>query len=100
MHSHPQVTLSYKEAGLPNIKGTFGRGSKRNFEVTMYTLEDTSGAFQITDLGTYNGLPNQGSNKNTGRKVSFDASLCSEVYGRSGTVQPLAMTVNYFIRAK
>ena len=66
----------------------------------MYTLEDTSGAFQITDLGTYNGLPYQGYNENTGRKVSFDASRSSTIYGSSTTVQPSAVTVNYFIRAR
>ena len=32
--------------------------------------------------------------------MDFKASRCSEVYGRSKTVQPSAVTINFYIRAK
>ena len=33
-------------------------------------------------------------------KIIFDASRCSSIYGGSTTVQPPAVTVRYYIRAK
>ncbi len=86
------------EAGLPNITGTFIAG---------YTILGP-------DNGRDDGMPRTGAfyGKNTGTRnyaianynggtLYFDASRCSLVYRNDiTTVQPPAVTVRYYIRAK
>ena len=79
----------YKSAGLPNITGT------------TQTNDDTSavgGAFRVErPFGTDNHatLWYQVINE---YQVSFDASRSSAVYGRSSTVQPNALNMNFIIK--
>lgn len=79
-----------KEAGLPNITGNSG-AYLRN----QYATQPT-GAFYFngsTMLGT-------GATNADWQKLSFDASNSNSIYGKSDTVQPPAISVNYIIRAK
>lgn len=74
-----------KEAGLPNITGSFGK--------TM----DSSGNGAFYSSGASGGW--SGGSWPQGI-IYFDASRSSAIYGKSNTVQPPAISVNYIIRAK
>lgn len=78
------------EAGLPNITGyTFADN---------YAIGLTGGAMYFKYIG-HNNL--DGGPSNAGGLVMFDASRCSSVYRNDiTTVQPPAITVLYYIRAK
>ena len=78
-----------KEAGLPNITGTFYHDP--NVKLSL------SGAFSYTG-GSFINLQNDAANKNSGY-VSFDASKSNPIYGNSTTVQPPALTMVYIIKA-
>ena len=93
----PQGAITYFDAGLPNITGTFGQ---RRSNSVFVTLEDTTGVFQIVRNEICAGWADLGYNSNCARAADFDASRCSPIYSNSTTVQPSAITVNYFIRAK
>lgn len=67
----------YHQAGIPNIVGEHNG--------TPW-ISEGSGAFRA--LSKRNSIP--GGRENGTNNVSFDASLCSPVYGRSDTVQPEA----------
>ena len=79
------------EAGLPNITGEI----YRYYGESSITGGAVSGAFAAT-----NGMTKtQHSNwEQTNNAVSFDASRCSPVYGKSNTVQPPAFVVNIWVR--
>ena len=79
-----------KEAGLPNITGTFYHDP--NVTLTL------SGAFFSYTRGSFINLQNDAANKNSGY-VSFDASKSNPIYGKSTTVQPPALTMVYIIKA-
>ncbi len=78
----------YREAGLPNITGTFAS-----------EYAQSQGAFSGA---YYSYAESVGGDNGGGRdeKIYFDASRASVVYGRSTTVQPAAYTVRYLIRAR
>lgn len=81
---------TYKEAGLPNITGNMN---------SMMT--DSGGSF--SGAFYYNGKPRtrgwQGNDYDEIRHIGFDASrLPNSIYGKSNTVQPPALTVNYVIK--
>ncbi len=77
----------YKEAGLPNITGTFGSWPNPS----IYK----SGAFSLTTLGgQYIDSGLHGGGHVYG---NFDASKSNPIYGSSTTVQPKSMTVKYYI---
>lgn len=84
------------EAGLPNITGTFGQDdyvgrpnySPMKFSGAFYSKGYISGG-RSKDGGVSNGL----------YLTNIDASRCSPIYGNSITVQPPAVTVQYFIKA-
>lgn len=78
-----------KEAGLPNITGTFYHDTN--------ATSSLSGAFSYT-RGSFINLQNDAVNKNSGY-VSFDASKSNPIYGNSNTVQPPALTMVYIIKA-
>ena len=78
------------EAGLPNITGEFGaQGS-----VDVVNLG--TGAFRVTQTGKIDG--GMSSTSRYSLKQSFDASRSSPIYGKSSTVQPPAVCVNYIIK--
>ena len=78
------------EAGLPNITGyTFADN---------YASGSTAGAMYFKNTG--HTTLEQGSGHSAGL-IIFDASRCSSVYRNNfTTVQPPAVTVLYYIRAK
>ena len=84
---------AYIAAGLPNITGSFydyrgyiGQGSERH----------VSGAF-IDSVGYAQGGANYTSN-GVSSNISFDASDSNTIYGSSTTVQPLTISVRFFIK--
>lgn len=88
-----------KEAGLPNITGTFWP------KVDEYHLSLTcdlaaSGAFFAGPCDYYNGMAATNTYMVSNYPdVRFDASRCSSIYGNSTTVQPASVTVRRFIKA-
>ena len=80
------------EAGLPNIKGQyFDHGF--DVEVTV-----ANGAF-YPQWTWRNRCKHAGTDAGT-NIMNFDASRCSSIYGKSDTVQPPALAVNFYIKAK
>lgn len=78
------------EAGLPNITGKINRCyGEASFS------DGLSGAFAATNGMTKTQYSNW---EQTNNAISFDASRCSSVYGRSDTVQPPAFVVNIWVR--
>lgn len=72
-----------KEAGLPNITGNFGK----------VTDPFGNGAF-----GNNRTQGNWGGGGGTFGNIYFDASRSNAIYGKSDTVQPPAVCVNYIIK--
>ena len=88
---------NYRDAGLPNIEGSFiagytisGPDNGSNDGVPM------SGSFH----GKYTGTRNYAIANYAGGTLYFDASLSNSIYGNSDIVQPPAVTVRFYIRAK
>ena len=79
------VAGTVKEAGLPNITGSF---------IAVYYGNPVSGAFK-SEFGGHT----KNRSDSDGQKISLDASLSSPIYGKSDTVQPPSVTVRYFIKA-
>ncbi|WP_288637012.1 phage tail protein [uncultured Oxalobacter sp.] len=78
------------EAGLPNIKGTFGAD-------TIIVDKGVSGAFTRELVQSYPLEPGGGGN--AVYDFSLDASRFSPIYGASSTVQPPALTLLPCIKA-
>ena len=78
-----------KEAGLPNITGSFVPWAYQN-------SLSPSGAFSqsYTNVSAYDAY---GANK--GSQINFNASQSNSIYGNSDTVQPPALTMVYIIKA-
>ena len=89
------VVGTVKEAGLPNIVGSFGNISANN---GYMIFQRAVGAFVGKDDSKkgYEGNP---STLDGSKTIVFNASLCSPIYGNSETVQPPSVTVRYFIKA-
>lgn len=90
----------YKEAGLPNIKG-FAAGFPWDAE-NHGVWTDSSKSTKLSPSGPFYGSGWARSGRKDGREgqsTYFDASRSSAVYGKSDTVQPLAFTVRYYIKA-
>lgn len=95
MRSHPQKTITYREAGLPSITGHYSGG----MESTVYYMD--GGAFRF--LGNVCAGVSIGAHYIPGYDQAgfdFDAARCSPIYGNSETVQPASVCVNYFIKAR
>ena len=92
MCSHPQGATSYHEAGLPNITG-FLDTYENQFE------NRDNGALWV-DGWAGNSWFHSDARGGTVSNFHLDASRCSAVYGRSDTVQPSSVTMNFFIRAR
>ena len=78
-----------KEAGLPNIKGQTG--------AVEYVGENATGVFYA--IGQFGAILNKNDTRGSSA-VGFDASRSNSIYGKSNTVQPPAICINYIIRAK
>jgi hypothetical protein len=72
---------------LPNISGIFPGG---------YDSATPTGAFKLIESVGVDNPGDAGTGKQT--KLNFDASLCSQIYGNSDTVQPPANRVNWCIQ--
>ena len=77
----------YREAGLPNIYGTFGS----EYVQSAWAISGAFYSYGVSGSGDAGGGRDE--------QIIFDASRCSPVYGRSSTVQPAAYTVRFLIRA-
>ena len=83
--------MQYKEAGLPNITGTFS-AIRRGWGFGP----EPTGVFSSTNwAGNVKGA----SGDDWGSTYSFDASKGNSIYGKSITVQPASYTVRYYIKA-
>lgn len=83
-----------KEAGLPNITGTFDTEALNAGGITGSPFP--TGAFYSVPANFAHITSRvEGSNYIT----HFDASRCSSIYGSSTTVQPASVTVRRFIKA-
>ena len=80
------------EAGLPNITGSFIPGS-----VPVMHFSFAKDAFGGT-VGSKDIICNQIDKKAIGYGYDFDASRSNSIYGKSSTVQPPAVCVNYIIK--
>lgn len=80
-----------KDAGLPNITGTFS-----NYDRPGNTIMGATGAFAKT--GNYNSNTKSAGSDDWGKYMLFDASRSNAIYGRSDTVQPPAFIVNIWQR--
>jgi microcystin-dependent protein len=77
-----------KDAGLPNITGTFYHDTNAKTGLSgAFTYKDTGRQNLANDTSTNSGL------------VTFDASKSNSIYGNSNTVQPPAVCLNYIIKA-
>ncbi|MCR4944746.1 MAG: phage tail protein [Clostridium sp.] len=86
------ITGTTIEAGLPNITGI----ARCGYATTWYY--SFTGPFY--QAGGYGALIEAGRNGNT-MNLGFDASKCSPVYRNDiNTVQPPALAVNFYIKAK
>lgn len=81
------------EAGLPNITGNFN--IRRNNNANTMTAE---GAFTYQNYGASDSHYYGNNNTANGQMVYFNASNSDAIYGKSTTVQPPAIVVNYFIK--
>jgi microcystin-dependent protein len=77
-----------KDAGLPNITGTFYHDTNAKAGLSgAFTYKGTGRQNLANDTPTNSGL------------VTFDASKSNSIYGNSNTVQPPAVCLNYIIKA-
>jgi len=83
------------EAGLPNITGAFG-----NFAMQDSKSIAADNVFKGAFSAIQNGVGGYGTLKNDASfdGATFNASQSSSIYGKSNTVQPPAIIVNYFIK--
>lgn len=79
-----------REAGLPNITGRFWTRIWGDF------VSQVTGAFTATIENPGDAGSRDSNNKNIW--VDIDASKCSPIYGKSGTVQPPAIIMMYVIK--
>ena len=87
-------TFGYIEAGLPNITGrTYGEGGGTQ-DYGCY-----EGAFYMDNTSGIRGAGSQSTDYDN-RRVLFDASCSSSIYGNSDTVQPPAIKVRVVTRFK
>lgn len=88
---------TYKDAGLPNIKGDLYPLTSDN-EAYFHTSSTTSGAFYKISTGSDNTTVQNTGGTYSGFALGFDASKSNAIYGKSSTVQPKSATVLYIIK--
>lgn len=86
----------YKEAGLPNITGTYTNDSTYASYMSDKGIDGSDGAISWTTKIYVSMTANKVSNYSL-EKLIFDASKSNPIYGNSTTVQPKSMTVKYYI---
>lgn len=86
----------YKEAGLPNIEGSFHPGLQ---EADSYfgRLAKGTGAIGTRNMNKTGYLLTNSGRLYSQYEMVFDASKSNPIYGSSTTVQPKSMTVKYYI---
>lgn len=88
----------YREAGLPNIKGTTKVAYGENNKTTNVGALTTN----IYTSGFANGRQDGGSGSDgepiQSAILTFNASKSNTIYGQSSTVQPSALTMRYIIK--
>jgi microcystin-dependent protein len=86
---------SYREAGLPNITGSFDIRGWNNG--TM--VHNSTGAMRYTDaLGDNANTAGGTATLRQEDRIKFDASRSNNIYGNATTVQPPAVTMRYIIK--
>jgi hypothetical protein len=85
---------SIQEAGLPNITGKLNDISSTSRSVTEGTSSEGSINWEDNMVATTTG----GAGTRYGAGVTIDASLSSEIYGNSNTVQQEAIMYPYYIQ--
>lgn len=86
-----------KEAGLPNIEGSFGNADEGDSGTERICHSAMSGAFTTEANGPYTGADAQAYPDRY--KIVFRASLYNSIYGNSTTVQPPSVTALPCIKA-
>jgi len=84
---------SYIAPGLPNIWGTLAAVREAGKGTPSPVAE---GAF--VEQSRYNAGPRQGESDDWGTHYNFNAARCSDIYGRSATVQPPAISLRYIMK--
>lgn len=86
---------SYGSAGLPNIVGTWQRGTDTENTITNDRASNPLvGAFyEAGSVGSRRAMGNSSGNYNGATRLGFDASRSNGIYGNSTTVTPLNYSV-------
>nr|DAF08794.1 MAG TPA: tail collar fiber protein [Caudoviricetes sp.] len=85
----------YRAAGLPNIKGCWD-DNLPYASVDAATAQ--TGALYFSNAGSSTSTVGNTESSNYCHGINIDASRSSEVYGKSITVQPAALTINFLIK--
>ena len=85
-----------KEAGLPNITGSFSIRS--NYYTPDEQKDGALSVRTVTSVSGYGSIPADGNMSPC--NIEFNATDSNPIYGKSDTVQPPSISVNYIIRAK
>lgn len=85
-----EVAGQYKEAGLPNIKGTF--------DGIMCSSVESSGCLLKENYIEGHMNFSAGSYQRASTQMQFDATKSNAIYGKSTTVQPPAYVVHFYRR--
>lgn len=95
------TTVGYINAGLPNITA---EGILTSTAITkkasQYNESFYKGALQLSDTAQVKPDVKDDSQGTNGGTVTFDASRSSNIYGNSSTVQPPAIKVRVYTRAR
>lgn len=94
------VAGTVKQAGLPNITGSFYIGPHKTGSPIVF---NTEGAFSTNEMPQPTENSTYGWDKTTIKllyKCVFDASKSNAIYGNSTTVQPNALTCRYIVKYK
>ena len=84
----------YKEAGLPNISGSFNIRGWRDGTL----LHNSTGAMRIiNEIGDNTYTARETATLRQEDRINFDASHSNHIYGNATTVQPPAYTVRFYI---
>ena len=109
-----QSSWKEKRAGLPNIKGKI-TASNNPADAFLSDYAFASGAFTLSSQGGKYGIPDDtiptlkveelwGAHALTASwgysYFGIDTSRSNNIYGKSSTVQPPAITMNFYIKAK
>ena len=83
------VLIRIDTAGLPNITGQTRHIPVLSYEYTgaMYEGDPESADIQIQQRDTYKRI-----------SLNFSANLSTSIYGKSSTVQPQALNIQYLIK--